>query len=244
VIKEAMEKVESYVKDTFLVKVGDRDFSSRDLKPVIWTPLATTLTVHTLSGITDYVGRNIDTKLMEKQFIHVLDVATVSLVSSLVGDDRRREKLLECVMDKSLESFPFGKFMAQEEFAIKFRSLIEKQEGDDSEYVLTLTSKLSGGTAIETADDGITQKVEVSRGIKSSLKTEETTKAIVKLAPFRTFREIPQVKSDFLLRIRLSGDDEPQVALFEADGGSWRHEAILRIGEYFRNRFPKMLVIA
>ena len=51
------------------------------------------------------------------------------------------------------------------------------------------------------------------------------------LAPFRTFSEIEQPESSFVLRV----NDRGRVGLFEADGGAWRNTAMLRIKEYLDN---------
>ena len=50
----------------------------------------------------------------------------------------------------------------------------------------------------------------------------------VTLAPYRTFLEVEQPASKFIFRIKEGG----QLALFEADGGAWQHEAILNIKNY------------
>ena len=69
------------------------------------------------------------------------------------------------------------------------------------------------------------------------------TKPIVRLSPYRTFREIEQPESQFLLRIRTDDRGNAEVALFEADGGVWRNEARLRIAEYLKEHI-KVSVIA
>ena len=51
----------------------------------------------------------------------------------------------------------------------------------------------------------------------------------IKLQPFRTFLEVAQPESEFLLRV----DSEKGIAFFEADGGIWRLEAKRNIAEYF-----------
>jgi hypothetical protein len=68
---------------------------------------------------------------------------------------------------------------------------------------------------------------------------------IVRLSPYRTFREIEQPRSEFLLRVR-SGSSEGVVnaALFEADGGAWRHTAMTSIAEYIKKELPEIKVIA
>lgn len=52
----------------------------------------------------------------------------------------------------------------------------------------------------------------------------------VYLAPYRTFAEIEQPVSKFVFRM----ESGPKAALFEADGGAWKNEAILKIKEYLQ----------
>lgn len=241
---QVIEKIEKLATDRQIVKVGGRDYTPGNLKPVIFNPLADSIKVLSLSGFADFVSNDIDKlEIGEKYFIHVVSPSRVDLVSTLKGEDRKREVLLTAEIDKELETFPFERFMAQEEFAIKFRSMFEPYAGDDSEYVLSFTSKLSGGTSIDVQDDGITQNVGVKKGVSGALKGTEAAKPIVLLAPFRTFRDIAQPASQFLLRIRLNGD-VPSVALFEADGGRWRNEAVKAIAEFITARLPGVKVIA
>ncbi len=242
--KQTIEKIEEMANAKHLVQSGGREWTPSSLKPIIFNPLAQTIEVHTLSGLVDFISNDIDkAEIAEKYFIHVVNPEKVELVSAIKGDDRKREVLLQSVIDKELDTFPFGTFMSQEEFAIRFRSMFEVQKGDDSEYVLSFTSKLTGGTNIDVQDDGVTQNVGVKKGLSGALKATEAAKPIVLLAPFRTFRDIKQPASQFLLRIRLSGDT-PTVALFEADGGRWRNEAVKSIAEYISSRLQNVRVIA
>lgn len=242
--RQSIEKIEEMVNAKHLVKSGDRDWTPTNLKPIIFNPIADAIEVHTLSGLADFISNDIDkAEIEDKYFVHVSSPEKVELMSAIKGEDRKREVLLVAKIDKELDSFPFGTFMSQEEFAIRFRSMFEIQKGDDSEYVLSFTSKLTGGTSIDVQDDGVTQNVGVKKGVSGALKATEAAKPIVLLAPFRTFRDIVQPASQFLLRIRLSGD-VPTVALFEADGGRWRNEAVKSIAEFISARLPMVKVIA
>ena len=49
------------------------------------------------------------------------------------------------------------------------------------------------------------------------------------LRPYRTFLEVEQPESEFLLRL----DEDGNVGLFEADGGMWELEAKRRVAAYF-----------
>jgi hypothetical protein len=101
-----------------------------------------------------------------------------------------------------------------------------------------------GGTQIDGDDDGITQKVSIKRGLSGALKDQVSLKPVVKLSPYRTFREVEQPESEFLLRVRLDSNDVPTVALFEADGGAWINQATENIVQYIQSIVPTIPVIA
>ena len=227
---QTIEKIEQLITQNRTVEIDGQIFSERSMQPVIFTPKADTLTVQSLLGFCAYVNSEFDGVKKNDVMVIVDDVNRVRLVSKLIGKDRERETLIEAKL-RGVDTFSFGKFMTQEEFAIQFRSLFVPSKANDTDYVLSFVSKLSGGTAITTEDDGVTQQVGVSRGVSGKLTGKESAKPIVKLAPYRTFREIEQPESEFLLRTHLD-NNTPTVALFEADGGAWRITAMKRIAEY------------
>ena len=242
--KEAIEKIESLVRDSFIVQVDGKTYSARDLNPVLYEPKAKAVGVATLTGFVDFVERNIDELDLINSYIAVIDSPqSVALCSTLLDQQREREILLTASLDNYMQTFPFGQFMPQEEFIIKLHSLFEKKEGDDFDYVALMVSKTVQADTADTKDDGITQHVTVKRGISGALKEKGEIKPIVRLSPYRTFREIAQPESQFLLRIKTSDNGAVQAALFEADGGAWRNEARLRIAAYLKEHI-KVSVIA
>ena len=83
-------------------------------------------------------------------------------------------------------------------------------------------------------------KVKTLTGV---VKVEEVILSpIVNLAPFRTFAEVDQPISKFLFRMRREGN-HVSAALFEADGGAWRLEAMKNIAEYLGFNLPKDVVV-
>ncbi|MDL2276354.1 hypothetical protein LJC02_01750, partial [Breznakia sp. OttesenSCG-928-G09] len=58
---------------------------------------------------------------------------------------------------------------------------------------------------------------------------------IFKVAPFRTFAEVEQPNSRFLLRVREGGE----MALFEADGGAWKLEAQNNVSTFIRKELEQ-----
>lgn len=80
-------------------------------------------------------------------------------------------------------------------------------------------------------DDGISQTVTVKSGIQMVKRMALPNPA--QLAPFRTFTEITQPASSFLLRLSPAAKDTaPKIGLFEADGGAWRIQAMKFIKDY------------
>jgi hypothetical protein len=243
--KEAIEKIEELVNNGRTVTVADMTYSPVSLNPVIFTPRAETLVIHSLLGFCVYINSGFDSEETKAEnMVVVNDVGSVDLVSKLIGKDRKREKIISATLDDRLDVFPFGQFMSQEEFAIRFRSSFVQIKGDDTEYVLRYASKLSGGTTVDLEDDGITQNVGVKAGVSGTLVKKEDMKPIVKLSPFRTFREIEQPESEFLFRARIGGDNVPALALFEADGGGWRNKAMTDIATYISDMCADIQVIA
>ena len=98
---------------------------------------------------------------------------------------------------------------------------------DDTAYLLDLISRINDEKGIQSNDNGVSQTVTVKQGV--SLMATETIRPRISLKPFRTFREVPQPESEFILRL----DENGHVGLFEADGGIWKMEAKDNIMAYF-----------
>lgn len=105
------------------------------------------------------------------------------------------------------------------------RSLFIPNEG--TAYLLDLLRRMTNENSVSSTDNGVTQTVDARQGVALSAKVE--VKPRVLLRPFRTFLEVEQPESEFLLRV----DAEKGIGLFEADGGIWKLEAKQNIAEYF-----------
>lgn len=105
-------------------------------------------------------------------------------------------------------------FREQEKAIIELRSRFAPGEGVD--YLLDLLSRISKDSGVTTTDNGVSQTVEARQGV--ALKSVVSLKPRVPLRPFRTFQEVEQPESEFLLRM----DEEGNIGLFEADGGMWK----------------------
>lgn len=64
----------------------------------------------------------------------------------------------------------------------------------------------------------------------------------IELQPYRTFHDIEQPTSPFILRMQ-KGATGPEAALFTADGGAWEHEAMDRVRAYLANELGDSLAV-
>ena len=117
-----------------------------------------------------------------------------------------------------------GGYRDHEAAIIELRSMFAPNAGTD--YLLDLLSRISKESAVTSSDNGVSQTVEARQGI--SLKAQVQIKPRVSLRPYRTFQEVEQPESEFLLRLNDNGD----IGLFEADGGMWKLTARQTVKKY------------
>lgn len=117
-----------------------------------------------------------------------------------------------------------GQEMSQQQAIIQLQSVYDAV--GDRDYLLELISRMSVNEGVTSDDNGVTQTITARQG--AVLKENMTVKPIVVLRPYRTFLEVEQPASEFLLRVGKEGG----ISLHEADGGVWRLEAKRRIADW------------
>lgn len=184
----------------------------------------------TLTSLVDYLKANVEKIDFAQLMIQVVDYKHVRLLERFTGDDKARTEYFRSVMDGSLQSYRFGEFIGVEEFIIKTRALF--QPTDDLETVVAIVSKVVAQDEIAAADDGVSQTIQVKKGVSGALSQGVQTKGVYELRPFRTFRELQQPASKFILRLKAMDGELPRVALFDAEGESWKYNAMLDVRDY------------
>lgn len=189
-------------------------------------PQASALTVSTLSALTDYLKANRDALKLETLVVHIVAPHAVSVVGALSERARVRETFVTAACTDSTVGF-VGKFMPLDEFIIGLQARF--LDRDDRARVLAVIGNVTQEAIKTSVDDGVTQVVSTRAGIVR--QSESAIPNPVKLVPFRTFREVDQPRSPFVLRVNGDrGDGRPtQAALFEADAGTWKLTAIDRV---------------
>lgn len=193
----------------------------------------------TLTGLVDCIRTQFDGLAVADWAVLIHDHDSLSLVRKKT-DDHGRRVCLVTVERKDADEFPFGRWMSREEFVIGLQSRFVP-DGDVRE-VLKQASSLEASTVALSEDDGISQRTTVRQGVQ--LKETVTVKARVRLMPFRTFREVAQPASEFVFRLRSRDGQVPECALFEADGGKWKLDAMLTIQQWLSDRELGLPVIA
>lgn len=221
---------------TVVIKHGEDEFLTR---PVFLPPkqdLTLTLACATLTALADYLNTNIDL-LAENEpvVIHVESPSKVNLYHQVTTDTGRRFRPLSVMADLP-EINLLDRFVKHDKAMIELQSKFVQT--DALKTLLGDLGNLAAEEEIGQADDGVTQEVIVRGGVERRQKNIENP---VSLAPFRTFAEIEQPVSPFVLRLEKSGGIS--VGLFEADGGAWRNTARQSIKAFLKNALDKEYAI-
>ncbi len=238
-LKEALQYIIGLSTPT-IKEINGETYSDKSLHRISYTPKADTIKLNTLTSLLEYLTSGIDI-LPERLFIHVQSPTKVSVFSAL-DLDRNREYLVE--VNAQLPRFDFDNFIDHESFCINLQSKFI--DTGDRALLLKFAGTVEAGSVAEYGDDGVSQKATVKTGIAS--KGEALVPSPVLLKPYRTFLEIVQPESKFIFRMKQEQyKDGIRCALFEADGGAWKNEAMEAIKVYLRTmlaEFPQFVVIS
>ena len=106
------------------------------------------------------------------------------------------------------------------------------QETPDTLYAMKLVSDISLGAKVVYNDNGIATTITTQKGV--ALQTNEQIRPLVKLRPYRTFQEVEQPESIFLIRVSDRG-----ISFIEADGGMWRLAARETVKKFLEEKLSK-----
>lgn len=224
-IKEAISYLLE-LKRPEIVKVNEREYSTIDIQS-IHEPECKAIRVYNLDSLIKYIIDNPDTGISDKKIINVVNPTKVTVESSLFGNFKQREEYIVADYYDLLPEISFGRFVKLEEFIIMLKSKFIMTK--DLEMIIKLVGNIQDENVTNYNDDGITQKVTTKTGIARVGEAPLPPK--VSLKPYRTFTEVEQPESEFLLRAK-KGYEGIEFALFEADGGAWKKEAIKSIANY------------
>jgi hypothetical protein len=233
VVKAIQDSVQPSV-----IKIDGIEYTSKSVHLPPREPQLEPIKIHTLTGFINYIKST----SLESGIIHVVSPTKVALTDLPMG--RYRDRDIHAVADCSPiigNGFQFGIYQALEQFIVNLQSQFEPT--DTRALILRVVGNMRQEHVKTMSDDGVTQQVVTSAGISRVQNAEVPNPVLLK--PFRTFREVIQPESAFVLRLLQGKEGEmPKCALFEADGGYWKLDAIYRIRDHLADRLPDSDVVA
>ena len=233
--KDALEYLVNLgINENPIVDVNGEKFSVKQLYPVKEIE-PKPLELNFLDSLVTYLKSNIDYSFDKnnKLIIEITSPMEIALHTELIGDFNQRFTPVVCAA--LVNPFPWGKFISTEEFIIMAQSRFSETE--DLAKIRQIVGNVKSEEVMQFSDDGVSQQVTAKSGVARVENVVIPPR--VKLAPYRTFIEIEQPESEFVFRARKS-DGLPLFALFEADGGAWRIEAMKRIKAYLEEQLKEI----
>jgi len=239
---ENVEAIQALVERGVTQEIDGKIYSPVGLRRVIHDPQPLPLAIRTLTGLADYIKSKIDQNALSKIFVVVESFTSVALYQELNPETMLRRNFMRVELEK-LREFQFGQFTDNENFLIQLRSMF--MSNTDRERLLRFASQVSVDESLKTQDDGVSQSVAVNKGMSGALKEKQIAPSVVSLIPYRTFREVDQPASEFIFRMRAAGTGQPPYcALFEADGGAWKLQAMKNIATWLKANLKTVTVLA
>lgn len=195
-----------------------------------------TFRAFTLDGLIDWIKADTDKLFVPENpaaLVVVNSPTRVHVFSHALGARKERKCYASC--DYVAPLIQFARFCDSEELFINIQTCF--MPDDNRDIVLRIVNNMTEEQTAQVSDDGISQRVNIKSGV------QEVDKAIFRnpayLRPMRTFTEVCQPQSPFIVRFK----EGKQAALFEADGGKWKVEAVRSIGKYLREQLAEQNVV-
>lgn len=231
-LREAIDRIVELAAPTMREWDG-RMFTSKEMEEIsVEEDVPSLLRVNTLEALAVMIRTEGIKQPGLPLYVRVVDERNVFVYSSLY--EGKGTKFLrqyyynaECDVPRVI----IGQEMSQQQAIIQLQSVFGCTP--DRDYLLELISRMSVNEGVSSEDNGVTQAITARKG--AVMKENMPVKPIVQLQPYRTFLEVNQPVSEFLLRV----SNEGGISLHEADGGVWRLEAKNKIAEWLYNELEK-----
>ena len=231
-IKEAIAYgVELASRDEKVITVDGKhyyDSSKASLVELEPKPYPDTLELCTLDSLVDYLKSNFNEMNSRRLMVLVESPTQVSVYEEY---DVNAISAHLISVEARVPGIQYDYYMSSTDFNVYLQSKFE--DTDDRDVVLNFASALKIDNGSEIVDNGVSQTTTVKTGVANLAKAKAPNP--VTLRPYRTFAEVEQPASQFVFRI----DKNAEMALFRADGGKWRLEAINNIANYLKEQLAE-----
>lgn len=205
-----------------------------EIKPEVYQVDSTSvITVATLDGVIEGVELLQSEEHANSTFSIVVESPTTVTVISDLNERLHRSLFLRSDIFREDH---IGEFLDAKMFIIWLQYGFVKSP--ERLRVLNFLSRVKVESSEEVIDNGVSQKVVTKQGV-ADFGWEYIPNPIT-LRPYRTFPEVEQPASDFVMRVE-SGF---RYGLFSADGGMWKVEARKNIANYLKESLPNIKILS
>lgn len=230
-LKAAIEKIQEMTKP-MIQNVEGRIFAvspnaAQEIRPTLDNPCL--LPLNSLDALVKLVKTEALQRYSTPLYLTVPNHETVDCFAQPGDADDRYERLTYYTAHATdVPGWEARTQLSFEEAMIALRTRF--QPTPDTEYALKLLSEITTGAKITFNDNGVATSVVTKKGI--DLQSNQAIRPIITLKPYRTFQEVEQPASQFLIRVSDRG-----ISFIEADGGMWKLTARETIKAYLEEAF-------
>ena len=228
-LREAIEKIEELVKP-IVTTIGDANYvidnegGYSQIRPDLDQVDMISLT--SLDAMVKFITTEAVNLTDSILYVTVPNHMTVKCFTSPDAESRNLRNYFYEAKATDVPGWDSQMKLGYEEAQIALRTRFQKTP--DTEYALKLLSDISTGCKVTFNDNGVATTVVTKTGV--SLQSAVQIRPIISLRPYRTFQEVEQPASDFLIRV-----SDRYISFTEADGGMWKLHARQTIKEYLEN---------
>lgn len=234
-LKDAIEKIVS-LANPMVSAVGDRtyvfgkDGNFMEVEPDL--DMVQEIRLNSLDAIVKFVTSEA-TNLTDS--ILYLTVPNHLTVNCFTSPDKECKNLRTALYEAKATDVPGWAEKMQlgfEEAQIALRTRF--QLTDDIQYAQKLLSDITTGCKVTYNDNGVATNIVTQQGV--ALQGKTTIRPIINLRPYRTFQEVEQPASDFLIRV-----NDRYITFIEADGGMWKLAARETVKAYLEEHLAGLI---
>jgi hypothetical protein len=193
------------------------------------------LWLNPLTALIGFIGA--ERELDPDAFFHIESYKSVSLISLILGANRQREKYI--TVNHEVKEFQYGRYLPVDEFIVGIQTFFIQDE--TTAAILRITGNITHESTMKVLDDGVTQNVSAKTGI-ARIENVAVPNPVT-LRPYRTFLDVKnQPACLFVFRMKQT-DKGPECALFDADSGLWKLEAIKEINAFLYEKAPEIRIV-
>lgn len=228
---ELIKVIQESAEKPFLQEIDGKWYTDSELTRLPEKDLQPPLRVHTLQAVVDYLLGFDKEALGSNAAVLIEGPTKVSVIRSLKdpSEDRRWTALEATASSPTINILRTSVNLVDVALELQCGFV----PSDARAALLKSLSSVVASESLEISDDGSSFKVIQKSGIE---QLEATIPNPHLLQPFRTFSEVTQPESPFVLRLKKNGDNAMFASLTCSDGGAWEQEACTSIKNWLSDK--------